>query len=344
MGLHHTPGSSLGDPSVPITELPALDLTSVGNGRYEGIFGGFTSFGAYRVSVFAMDTEGGLSMPTQTLVFQGTGPDAYEEDDAYWQASVIAINDPSPQTHGFHDEGDKDWVEFFGIEEEVYTIETSTLGSQCDTVIELYDTDGSTMLLSEPKDDGGPGQDEVLDWSCPADGIYYVRIGHYDPQVFGDHTEYDLAIYKPIGPLSGFVTGVVSDADTGTPLRRVTLRTNVSVTAITESQGNYFMVHPPGTYTITATYDGYHPRTVEVSVDEAEMIAVDIGMENANGGQDTWGAATAEASGPSGSTAAKHQCSNLLAMFALPFTFIVVWRRSGRRIRGVNAFEKRRGP
>ena len=62
------PGYSSGTPDTPVTELPTIDLNSVGNSRHEGTYTNFTSSGTYNIAVFAMDRKGVLSLPVQTTV------------------------------------------------------------------------------------------------------------------------------------------------------------------------------------------------------------------------------------------------------------------------------------
>ena len=62
------PDYSPGTPDTPVTELPTIDLISVGNSRYEGTYTDFTSSGTYNIAVFAMDRKGVLSLPVQTSV------------------------------------------------------------------------------------------------------------------------------------------------------------------------------------------------------------------------------------------------------------------------------------
>ena len=52
----------------PITDLPTINLTSVGNNRYEGTYANFTPNETYNIAIFAMDTKGTLSLPVQTTV------------------------------------------------------------------------------------------------------------------------------------------------------------------------------------------------------------------------------------------------------------------------------------
>ena len=62
------PDYSSGTPDTPVTDLPTIDLNSVGNNRYEGTYTNFTSSGTYNIAVFAMDRKGVLSLPVQTSV------------------------------------------------------------------------------------------------------------------------------------------------------------------------------------------------------------------------------------------------------------------------------------
>ncbi len=62
------PGYSSGTPDTPVTDLPTIDLSSVGNNRYEAPYTNFTLSGTYNIAVFAMDRKGVLSLPVQTSV------------------------------------------------------------------------------------------------------------------------------------------------------------------------------------------------------------------------------------------------------------------------------------
>jgi len=127
-------------------------------------------------------------------------------------------------------------------------------------VIELYRADGITPVV-DPKDDGGEGEDEVLEWICDADGVYYVKVRHYDRFASGENTEYDLQVYVPIGPLTGFIGGTITNAYSSEPIEGVRIKTDGKISALSFSDGAYFMVHPAGTFTITAEAPGYAPAS-----------------------------------------------------------------------------------
>ena len=62
------PDYSSGSSANPVTDLPTIDLASVGNNRYEGAYANFTSDGIYNIAIFATDSKGTLSLPVQTTV------------------------------------------------------------------------------------------------------------------------------------------------------------------------------------------------------------------------------------------------------------------------------------
>ena len=62
------PNYSSGSSANPITDLPTIDLISVGNNRYNGTYANFTLSGIYNIALFAMDIKGTISLPVQTTV------------------------------------------------------------------------------------------------------------------------------------------------------------------------------------------------------------------------------------------------------------------------------------
>ena len=195
-----------------------------GPGTFEGGSTGFSHFGTYTVVVYAMDTEGNISLPKETTVLNQTGPDVYEPDNTYAQATILPLS--TIQRHNFHEVADEDWVQFSPMYRSdqpiLYVIETFNAEENSDTMIELYDTDGQTLLFG-PVDEQGPGEGEFLEWYVPAAGIYYVRVRQSDPGVYGEGTGYDLRVYKPVQPGDGWIQGTVKDKSTGDGLGNATI-------------------------------------------------------------------------------------------------------------------------
>ena len=209
-----------------------------------------------------MDVEKGISLSETTYITtSATDADIYEPDDTYDQASVIILNDPAAQFHNFHYAGDRDWIKFYALSGEVYSIEASNVTPDADVVIELYDTDGTTLLVT--RDDGGKGIEELLEFISHSDGVYYVRVRNYDDSTeLADNLAYELRVYNPIGNFAGYITGKVYDSSNNSPILDALISTDLGGSAISIAGGYYYMVVANGTYTITCSHEGYLDATV----------------------------------------------------------------------------------
>jgi hypothetical protein len=260
----------------PIIDFPKVDLLDADrDGTYEASYSGFTSVGTYRVMVYAKDEDGAISLPKEIAVSQ-TAADSYEDDDTFRKANAIVLNDPNSQLHNFHDASDEDWVKFYELAGETYSIEAYNLGENCDAVIELYASDGTTLLDFQDTI-GDPNADELLEWSCNRDDIYHAKIKHYASSVFGDGTEYDLKAYRSIAPLAGFVVGIVTDEVSGQAIADVKIRSDKKASALSLYDGSYVLVHQQGTFTVTAQAEGYIAKSYSgVQVGEGDITTRDI--------------------------------------------------------------------
>jgi hypothetical protein len=89
------------------------------------------------------------------------------------------------RAHGeFESTGDEDWFRFEAVANELYVIETGSLDDECDTVLELYDEDGSLMAFD---DDSGEGWASQLGWVAPYSGSFYICVRHYYPEGIGSY-------------------------------------------------------------------------------------------------------------------------------------------------------------
>jgi sugar lactone lactonase YvrE len=261
-----------------VTDLPSFDLIyDQATNQYEGTYYHFNTEGEYGITVYARDWEGNISLPATTTVTQGQTLDPYEDDNIPSRASVVVLNDLLPQGHTFHAEGDVDWVKFYALSGETYEIKTENLGARCDTVLTLYGGDGTTVIKSV--DDDGPGEGELLTWQCGEDGIYYIMVTQYDPSIYGEDTGYDLRVYVPAAPpLVAFIKGTVTDFYSGDSMAGVRIKTDAKISALSLADGNYLMLHPAGTFNLTAEASGYEHFTDTVTITEAETINKNIAM------------------------------------------------------------------
>jgi len=138
------------------------------------------------------DFPGGDGQVSYKVQLCPVAPDTFEGDDSFSQAKSIAVNTP-PQSHNFHVEDDQDWVKVFLDSEKEYVILTEDLGLHSDTVVSLYDQDGTTLLLTND-DYYYSSFASRIDWKPDVSGIYYVKVNHWDPYGFGCSTGYNLAV------------------------------------------------------------------------------------------------------------------------------------------------------
>jgi sugar lactone lactonase YvrE len=258
-------------PDKPVTALDTRALSCVGNGRYEAVIDGFDRFGDYQVVVYAKDSMGEVSAPVATRVRRIDAPDSFEDDDEPGAARIIVPGKPDFQRHNFHDAGDADWVRFYGLEGQSYEIRAVNLQAQCDIVIELYDTDGETLLREQdtlrPQAETA---DEILPWQCPEDGIYYVKFRHYDPTASGENTGYQCGISLPLAPAKAVVVFTEIQYSDGSPIGNAIVKDEGNAAAISEAvTGRVEITLFPGEHILTVLYpDGTTGQTEPFTVDE----------------------------------------------------------------------------
>ncbi|MEZ4528901.1 MAG: hypothetical protein R2941_23565 [Desulfobacterales bacterium] len=126
-------------------------------------------------------------------------------------SQVILLSSAVSEVHNFHSvtEG---LERFYALSGQTYTVKVGSPGPDFsgDAVIEFYDTDGLTS--KKTKDDALAGEGEFMDWICPADGIYYVKIAPCTGSSIGENTNYILNVFRPNSCLTGTYTGTVTDA------------------------------------------------------------------------------------------------------------------------------------
>jgi C1A family cysteine protease/predicted secreted protein len=128
----------------------------------------------------------------------GSSQDAYEPDDTFNEASTITVNGAA-QHHTFHEDDDVDWAKFSVTAGDVYTITTSNLGANNDTVLQLYDTDGTTELASNDNCPGSGLASCINNWTAPDSDTYFIKVHRYLNSLGGGSVK----VYLPIVMQSG---------------------------------------------------------------------------------------------------------------------------------------------
>lgn len=166
------------------------------------------SFGDERHIEFTAPTSGVVYLQTEQLdpevygasteytlevhrTRSGCAKDSFEKDDDRNGARTLPVDQPA-QTHDFCPAGDEDWTSFQASAGTLYAIETFNLGSDSDTVVCLYDTDGRSQIRCD--DDAGEGRGSKIVWQAERTGAYFLRVTHRSPDAVGAGTRYDLQV------------------------------------------------------------------------------------------------------------------------------------------------------
>jgi hypothetical protein len=186
--------------------------------------------------------------PSTSIKASGSGcQDAYEPDNAYTGAKWITVNGTA-QTHNFDVAGDVDWAKFSVTAGSAYTITTSNLGGSNNTILELYDTNGTTKL----RDDDCVGLASCINnWSDPDSGTYFIKVRNASGT--GGCTEY------------GYDLAVVSDSSSKSPgafLPLIMKSGTCNDTQVVQNSGfeSGRTVWMQSQYYIIGTGGGYYPR------------------------------------------------------------------------------------
>ncbi len=131
--------------------------------------------------------------------------DTFEENDVLNQAKDLAVGG-GVQRHNVCPAGDQDWVKFNLTAGEIYIIQTSNLDFAADTVLDLYNEQG-TLLASN--DDYNYVEASRIVFEPSTSGTYYARATHHQPTAAGVNTGFDLSI------TTGFCSPDLGDAAAG---------------------------------------------------------------------------------------------------------------------------------
>lgn len=133
---------------------------------------------------------------TDTGIFDLKGPlicieDQTEPDDNFRTASPVE-SEGMQVNRLFDNQSDEDWIKFNTVYGKNYQIQVSPHIESVNPKIELYGTDGTTII-------GGSVEnplngEETIYWDAPATDFYYLRIIQESGSLFGCHAKYSLTI------------------------------------------------------------------------------------------------------------------------------------------------------
>ncbi len=116
--------------------------------------------------------------------------DEHEPDDTPAQARDGGTLTQATQ-HSISGNGDQDWTRFDGIGGSEYEFQTVNLTCGSDTRLDLYDSDGTTLLASNDDRSGNDLSSRIL-WTATKTGDLYLRV--IRPGSQHEYTTYDLFV------------------------------------------------------------------------------------------------------------------------------------------------------
>ena len=98
---------------------------------------------------------------------------------------------------------DEDWVDFEAENGHAYLIESYPLAAMTGTILELYSSDGNTLILSTQSETPN-GKSRII-WTSDRSGIVYLRVRHSDGAVAGNIVAYQLKVNKFLPSFMPFI-------------------------------------------------------------------------------------------------------------------------------------------
>jgi murein DD-endopeptidase MepM/ murein hydrolase activator NlpD len=132
----------------------------------------------------------GTDGETHTYLTNACVDDAFEGTDAGddEQATAAQLTVSVEQTHNWCPADDVDWLTFQATKGQQLEFSAIPTGTDSAAVMYLYDTDGTTLLGEYHPSDAN--SESMLDWTVPADGIYYLKLVPGDAKTYGTEATY----------------------------------------------------------------------------------------------------------------------------------------------------------
>jgi hypothetical protein len=165
-----------------------------------------------------------------------TSNDAFEDDNVLQQAKDLPMGET--QSHNFGSPSDEDWVRVALTAGQNYNINTSALDYAADTMLELYDGNGTLLATN---DDTNESLASSILYTPVATGNYFVRVKHWNTNAGGCGTSYSIGVLAVAAPDTVPPTAAwespVADGQTftvtaGTVSLRATASDNIGVTSV----------------------------------------------------------------------------------------------------------------
>jgi hypothetical protein len=171
--------------------LPHLDLQNLVIRRYDPIS---TTWQDLPTSINSLTNQASTST-TEPGDFDLQAPlrcfeDNSEPDDIYNAAHPLSIANPISAI--FDIQTDQDWYFFYADQGVRYVIQTSHLNGGVNAVMELYSTDGKTMI-EQVGSQGGQDNPHTI-WTASTTGKYFIRLLPGQASAIGCTASYQVSL------------------------------------------------------------------------------------------------------------------------------------------------------
>lgn len=198
--------------------------------------------------------------------------DAFEVDNTPLEAHAADVGGWA--RHDFHTSNDVDWVKFYCLTNFLYEISTTQVGTNVDTVLDVYQElpDGTlNHMFTEDSEGKGTNYGEMAWLTNPQAGIYYMKVSGHGPDEYGADSEYDLRVWVPATP-DGVLLVACADKlnPSSSPAGAQAIVDGVSTKSFNGATTVEFLGLAPGTYTVRVTVPsaGYRPEEDPAAPDQ----------------------------------------------------------------------------
>ncbi len=169
--------------------------------------------------------------------------------------------------------GDEDWFVFYGFEGRIYNIviPDKSIAKAANPAITIFNAQGEETLAKFDFNFAGAG--ETIEFRPTRSGLYYLKITN-EVRKFNSASTYTLTVFEPFASLN-YVNGLVLDQCTGKGVNSALVLSSSGEQVLTTKKGEFGVTVLPGSYTFTASQDGY----VEQKLTFSELRLIDEPIE-----------------------------------------------------------------
>lgn len=260
---------------------PVIRLNNDHDNQYNAIYDAFTYYGPYDISIYVKDHQEKIYSVNEFEFFKQTGPDIYEPDNNWTQASVIRLNNLSYQKRCFHmadtlnETDEKDYIKFYVLPDRTYVVSLNTSIKENSGEIDV-----KMFVCGKQVTETNFTESGKLAWKSSKSGLAVLKIKNNltTPDLL---QAYDLKVdIQEFNENNRNLSGRVYDIYSQELITDAILISSIGASAISEPDihPNYYLYNLPSSSQpihLTVYADGYLPFHALIQEND---IAKDIGL------------------------------------------------------------------